>query len=80
MYDTYKEVSSVFLAKYGGRPMEINAGKLPQADQDGSARATNRFTEVQCREVVDPTIKSFFARKMQKKTASPPSMLTFLRA
>ena len=52
-----KHVSSAFLAKYDRRPT-----KVPQEDATGIARLTNKYTEQECREVVDKAIKTFKPR------------------
>ena len=56
-----RKVSDAFKERYGGRPAEVNAGKLPQGDKTGVARATNVLTEAQCREVADDAIRVWFA-------------------
>jgi hypothetical protein len=52
-------VSDKFLGRYGGRPFEVNRGKIAQQDATGVARSTNCFTEEQCREVVDRAIREW---------------------
>lgn len=56
-----RKVSDAFKERYGGRPAEVNAGKLPQGDKTGVARATNVLTEAQCREVADDVVRAWFA-------------------
>ena len=55
------KAARAFKAKYGALPSVIN-GKSPLMDAAGAARATNVYTEAQCRELIDDEIRAFFAK------------------
>jgi hypothetical protein len=55
-------VSQQFRAVYGERPSVVNKGKIAQQDSNGVGRATNMYTEAQCRRVVDSAIAEWRAQ------------------